>query len=422
MKKRMLKISEYANMQAIRQKIKNSFSEKGAEVAQAITALIDEIEASEVEVDEVAFAEKVKEILSSISEEEIPEAVADAITKRFTAMQSAMPVTDKITAKVKNEISASILRQKNADEKSVKNAIEEVLIKNNITGYTFADVIDFAVTTKWQDLNPFFAQLHPTFYSKFFYTDADMATANILAKQWDKTGATEKKVQELAVTGKTISTKYVYKRQKAAFEDLDEIEQAGEMSNFLTWLNTEIDTMIINTIVMSILVGDGVNAVGDRVTTFESIGTKTVTDPFTKVTALASGTTVTLQHLRALSDGVLNPNGKRKVLVISQALLTAVSQFTYASGGTITYLSKEELAGQVGVDEIFVTDILTAFTGAGTIAAEVIIPEGYWYKEKKYLSLAYPTYEKNVQNYQKERNIGGAIHDLYSTAVLKINA
>jgi hypothetical protein len=68
------------------------------------------------------------------------------------------------------------------------------------------------------------------------------------------------------------------------------------------------------------------------------------------------------------------------------------------------------------VDEIYTTDIIDAVNGS--IWGLVFIPAGYWVKEKNTISVVYPTYEKNVLNYQKERNIGGAIHDLYSSAVL----
>ena len=154
-----------------------------------------------------------------------------------------------------------------------------------------------------------------------------MATAGVLAKQWDKTLETEKVIQELAAQGKSITTKYVYKRQRAPFEDLDEIEKAGEQANFLRWLNEEIDRMIVNTIVMAILVGDSVNALANRVTTFESIGKKTVTDVFTKVTHPTVALTVTVEDIRTMCDEVKNPNGRRKVLVLSQTLLTALSKF-----------------------------------------------------------------------------------------------
>ena len=44
------------------------------------------------------------------------------------------------------------------------------------------------------------------------------------------------------------------------------------------------------------------------------------------------------------------------------------------------------------------------------------IPDEYWVKEKKYLSVTYPTYERNEMNYQKERNLGSAIHGLKTVA------
>ena len=117
-----------------------------------------------------------------------------------------------------------------------------------------------------------------------------------------------------------------------------------------------------------------------------------------------------------MCDEVKNPNGRRKVLVLSQTLLTVLSKFLYAAGGSVAYKSKEEMAGTFGVDEIYTTDVLELETGLHAIC---FIPEGYWYNEKKAIDVAYPTYEKNVMNYQKERNCGGAIHDLFSSAVLR---
>lgn len=414
MKKSFLKIKDFANLTNIRKKINNAFSEKGQEAAEALRALIDELETSEVEFDEKAFAEAVNELIKSYGE--VPVAVADAIASKLKLVQDNVKPSEKITAKIKNEISAAILRATSKQE--VENAVNGILVKNEISGLSFEDVVDYSIVTGWENLNQLFGQLSKTFYTKFFYTDDEMATADALAKQWDKTSVYDKTIQEIAATGKAITTKYVYKRQRAAFEDLDEIEKAGEMSNFMRWLNEELDRMIVNTLVMAMLVGDTINAVGSRVTTFETIGTKAATDVFTYVANPAVALTVTVEDVRAMCDKVLNPNGKKKVLIMSQTLLTALSESLYAAGGTTFYKSKEEMAGQFGVDEIYITDILSA-NASETVHAICMLPQGYWYTEKKALSVSYPTYEKNVQNYQKERNIGGAIHDLFSTAVLK---
>jgi hypothetical protein len=173
---------------------------------------------------------------------------------------------------------------------------------------------------------------------------------------------------------------------------------------------------LVNTIVMAILVGDTINDVGERVATFETIGTKTVTDAFTVVAGPASANDPTVSDVRIMCDKVFNPMGKDKILIMSQSLLTTLSAYTYAAGGDVHYRTAEEMAGQFGVASIYVTDVLSNLTGVHAIC---MIPDGYWYIEKKYISVSYQDWSKNRLNYQKERNIGGAIHDLLSTAVLK---
>ena len=409
----MVYLKEWINLSAIKRRVANAFSEKGQEAADAIRALIDELESAEVEVDETALAEKIQEVLANAEPNtKTEEAIANAIAKRMQAITDTVGAKS-LSAAVKNQISAAILRA--ASKEEVKNAVNAVLVKNDVTGLTFEDVVDYAVVESWGDLNPIFKQLHKTFFTKFFYNGQDVKTATLLAKQWDKSGDTEKKIQEIAVTGKQILTKYIYKRQRAAQEDLDEIEKAGGLTNFLRFINEELDRMIVNTIVMAILIGDNVNELADRVTTFETIGSKNVSDLFTKVLN-PEGDTVTLKDFRRACDAVKNPNGKRKVAILSTSMLSQISEFKYSGTGTIMYRSTDEVAKQLGVDEVILCDLLDPEEG---IYGIVMLPDGYWYNEKNAISVAYPKYEENVMNYQKERNIGGAIHDLFSTAVLK---
>lgn len=413
MKKKMVYLKEWINLTAIKRRVANAFSEKGQEAADAIRALIDELESAEVEVDETALAEKIQEVLANAEPNtKTEEAIANAIAKRMQAITDTVGAKN-LSAAVKNQISAAILHA--ASKEEVKNAVNAVLVKNDVTGLTFEDVVDYSVVESWGDLNPIFKQLHKTFFTKFFYNGQDVKTATLLAKQWDKSGETEKKIQEIAVTGKQILTKYIYKRQRAAQEDLDEIEKAGGLTNFLRFINEELDRMIVNTIVMAILIGDNVNELADRVTTFETIGSKKVSDLFTKVLN-PEGETVTLKDFRRACDAVKNPNGKRKVAILSTSMLSQISEFKYSGTGTIMYRSTDEVAKQLGVDEVILCDLLDPEEG---IYGIVMLPDGYWYNEKNAISVAYPKYEENVMNYQKERNIGGAIHDLFSTAVLK---
>lgn len=404
MKKKFVSIKNFADLSAIRRQINNAFSEKGAEVAKALNDLLTELEGSDVEVNEEELKAKVEEIFKNLMPN-TEEVVANALAKKMAEIKNA--INPELSVEVKNQITAAILRSK---KEEVKNAVNEVLVKNGITGMTFENAVDYVVSESWGNLNPLLAMFKKVPYTKFFYNSADLSEAEILAKQWDKSGKAEKAIQEIEVNGKTINTKYVYKRQVIAQEDMDEIERVGEGTNFLRFINEELDRQIANTIVKTILVGDSTNAAGDRLTTFESIGTKSVSDVFTSVVTGSA----TLADVRSASDKVKNPNGLKKVAIMSQTTLTAISTYIAATGATEDYRSKEEIAGKIGVDEIVVVDVLPA-----TTHAIIMIPEEYWYVEKNSLAVSYPKYEMNQINYQKERNCGGAIHGLYSTAVLK---
>lgn len=418
----MFQIKNGVNFKSLRRQVENSLGEKGGELKAALLTLLDELEASEVEYDEEAMKAEVLAIFAGIGESEVPEAVqnsiAKAISDKVAAIQNSIganvSVKDKFTPKVKNQISAAVLKAQNKLE--VENAVNKVLVENQITGLVFSDVIDYTIATKWENSNSLYAMFQQTKFTKFHYTTAAMNAAAVLAKQWDKESqaGTEKSIQQITATPKTISTDYIYKRQQVDAADMDEIEIAGEATSFLAWITGELATQTINTIVMAILVGDAINQVGERVTTFETIGTKTVTDIFTYVGATAGA--VNVQKVRAACDKVINREGKKKVLCISQSLLTALSGYVYAAGGDTYYRSKEEMAGQFGVDEIYVTDLL------GETKIICLIPGGYWIRDKKTISISYPTYAENRMNYQYEKNIGGAIHDLQSTALLNITA
>lgn len=410
----MLYLKDLANLDDIKRRIANSLSEDGQQLASALKALVEEIENMEVKFDTDVFVEKVKEVLATAEpNDKTNTAIAEAIAKRMQAVTNTAKGAT-LSVKVKNEIAAAILRANKKED--VKNDVEKVLVKNDISGLTFEDVVDYAIVENWGDLNPIFKQLHKTMFTKFFYNDDELQTASLLAKQWDKTGSAEKAIQEIEVNGKTISTKYIYKRQRAAQEDLDEIEKAGQATNFVRFINEELDRMIVNTIVMAILVGDTTNVSGKRVTSFETIGTKTTGDVFTSIVNPESEGDVVLADFRALADAVKNPFGKRKILITSTTMLSNIAKFVYASGGSTIFHANEDVAKMIGVDEIITSDLIKEDDGMYGIC---MLPDGYWYNEKNAISVAYPKYEENVMNYQKERNIGGAIHDLYSTAVLK---
>lgn len=418
MKKISMKLKDSANLVSIKQRIINSFSEKGAEAAAAVRAAIDELENAEVEYDVDEFKSAIEEVIAQYGE--VPAAVAESIAKRVQALQDSMVKADpkgKLTPAIRNQVSAAILNC--GGREAVEAAFDAVMVKNDISGLTFSDVIDYAIVEKWGNANPIFSQFYRTMVNKWFYNTDELKTQkNILAHQWAKSSVNDKTLQTLSVEGRTITPAYIYKMQRVAREDLDQIERAGQSTNFLRWLVEELDRQIVNTIVMHVMIGDTTNDSGLRISSFESIGAKGSTDAFTTVQAPA-GNAVTLKDVRTMCDAVYNPYGYKKVLAMNQATLTAITEFKYASGGDTMYRTKEEIAGMLGVDEIITLSYFDSTVAAGKINAVCFIPQEYWYNELNALELTWPKNERNEIYYMKERNVGGKLHGLASSAVLR---
>lgn len=421
MKKKVLKVEDALKLEALKASISNALKEgKATELDAALREFLDTLKNAEEEYDEDTWKAKVKEMVDTLladaePNDKVKEAIANAIASKMAAVQNS--IKKELPMAVKNGICAAILRCNGKEE--VRNAVNGILTKNGITGLEFEQAVDYTIVEDWGNYNQLFSMLKKTNVTKFFYSEQDMKSANILAKQWAKTAQGEKKVQEIVATAKEIATAYVYKRQKFANEDLDEIEKAGQATNFLRFINEELDRMIVNTIVMAILIGDAVNGNGEKITKFETIATKNASDVFTAVVHPAVATKPTIKDVRLAADRVKNPEMKKKVAIMSSAFLTSISEFYYSEGSTVMYRTKAEVAEQIGVDEVIVCDLIDETTGTYCV---IMIPEGYWCVEKKTIAVAYPKYEENTMNYQKERNIGGGIHDLHSTAVLKEQA
>ena len=411
MKKNIVTVKDFQSVQSkianARKQIKNELTEDAAELRRSLLDLLDELANAEIEVDEAELASRVREAIDAYNRDEkseVPAAVANAIASKFKALQNTMPASEKLTPAIKNQVAAAILKAHNKAE--IESAVNAVMVKNGISGLTFEETVDFAISEGWGTSNRLFAALRKVPFTKFFYTTQDAIDSGVIAHGWDKDSEDAKEIQAITATGKTISTQYIYKRQQIAQEDLDDMREHGDEATFLRWLNDELDRQIVNTII-AVMTGALQSA---DITTIEVLAGAGSTDAFrTAVTNSASAVTdLTLGDIRNLADAVANPYGKAKWLLIDQKTLTQIAAFVYATGGDTMYHGIDTLKGLIGVDEIYVTDLAPL--------PIVFLPDGYWVKEKNAISVAYPTWEFNVMNYQKERNIGAGVHDLKSVA------
>lgn len=413
MKKKVL-----VNLAGLKQ-IANSLTGSAKEFADAVISAFESAEADEAEHDVESLKNAISEIEARFvkQDEEVAERVAavrESIMRQLQGGVVADDVRKKFTPEVCNSVAKAIAYANNKQDAVA--AVNSVAVKNEISGLTFEQIVDYALQFKQEDSDEIFDSLYKTNRTKFFYGEIDAATAAEIAKQWNgvgEDGDATKAIQELEVEGKSLTTKYIYKRQRIANEDLDAAEEAGQLAALQDDVRSELRRGVKGLAVRAMLIGDTVNANGQKVTTFETIGTKTASDVFTTV---LTGSSFGIVEARKTAEAVKTDN---KVAVMTSATKLELATRVYATGGTPVMLSDDELAAQIGVSKIVTKDFI------GSVAKLKLIvfdPKEYWVKERKVQDVAWPSYENNSRNFIYEINMGGFIHGIQSTAIFKATA
>lgn len=400
--------------------LKNSLGEDASAFKEAIVAILTSME-EDTEKDyskEDVLAMIDEQFKKLFTEENIPEEARNTISKMVTnvvalqvkeAVRAANSISKECPKAVRNEIGAAIAAARTKDE--AKEAINAILTKNGVSGLDFAKQIDYAIVTKWGDEDELYAALNVTPIDEWFYSSQEFASKQIIAKAWTDTSTGEKAVQEIVATPKTISPDYVYKRQEVAKKLLAKLNKSGNYAQFVEWITNELRRINHKTQIAAILVGDQVNDEGKQLKMFETIKRST-TDIFVDVTT-ASGDYATIAEARASRDKV---SDKGEIYaVMNRQQLTALAAFKYSENGTVHYRTAEEVAGELNVARIYVTDIVSAANGVNII---FLTPKEYWVNRDDIQEVAWPDYAHNKENWMYEEYTGGAIHGLESAAVI----
>ena len=402
---------------------KNTLSDDAAALWEEVRAAFEALAEDEAEHNITELKDKFDEIAAKYAQQD--EQIAERIQKLRNEIMaqvnaSTKSVKDAFTPEVRKAIVNAIHNNHGvraiADEVfgiCEKNGIEVRKTKNSVSGLSFAEVIDYALQLKQENNDEIFDALYKTNRTKFFYGELDPTNAKNIAKQWSKSSESQKAEQELALNGKSISTAYLYKLQALAHEDLDDAREAGQEAALLRDIRDELMRAVKGLAVRAIMVGDAYNPNGSKVTVFETIGTKTATDLFTTVVNPASATHPSLADMRKAAAKVKT---EKKWAVMTSDLKLALATRLYASGGTEFFFTDAELAEQMGVDRVIAKDFIAEETGLHAI---IFDPNEYWVKEKNVIDTAFPEYRDNREGYIYEINMGGAIHGLESSAVLR---
>lgn len=417
MKKKFLK-----NLVKAMKKIANTLSDDARSQWDEMVAAVEAIEQDDEEHDITELNDRLAEIEGKYASQEtdVANRMQALRTELMNSIKSAKNVKDQFTSDVRRKISNAILGAHTLREVydsisavCAEAGIEVKTKKNSVSGLTFAEVIDYALQLKQENNDEIYDALYKTARSKFFYGELDPTNKKHIAKQWSKNSETQKEEQELALNGKSIMTAYIYKLQALANEDLDDAREAGQEAELLRDLRDELMRAVKGLAVRAMLVGDAYNDNGSKVTVFETIGTKTATDLFTTVVNPAVANTVTLADVRKAAAKVKT---RRKWAVMTEDLKLLLATRVYAAGGTEFFFTDEELAAQLGVDRVIAKDFIGDVEG---LHAVIFDPDEYWVKEKNVIDVAFPEYRDNRQGYVYEINMGGGIHGLQSTAVLR---
>ena len=396
------------------QGIKNALTGDAKDFADAVLAAFQSMQDDDKEHGVEELTAKVEEIAKNyVSKQDVENKIAE-VRESILRMVRANGAGEqsKLTPEIAKQVANAILRSRSHSE--AINAIEGVIAKNDLTGITYQGLVDYTLNIKQVDADEVFDALSVTPFTKWFYGELDEKNADQVAKQWDKSqqkGIT-KDLQTLALNGKSIECKEVYKMQRIANSDLNAAEEAGQQVQLLASVSGELRKSIKAAAVRAILIGDNVNSGNKQITSFETIGTKKVTDVFTTVLN-PEGAEVTLVDLLSTVKAV---KSERKWLFITSALEVKLRKMLYAAGGTATIIGLEDMAKMIGVERVINKDYLAEEEGLHAI---VMSPDEYRVKIRKTNEVPFPEWKENAQYLLAEMDMAGAIHGIKSTAVLR---
>ena len=396
------------------QGIKNALTGDAKEFADAVLAAFQSMADDDKEHGVEELTSKVEEIAGEyVSKQDVENKIAE-VRESILRMVRANGAGEqsKLTPEIAKQVANAILRSRSHAE--VFAALDGVIAKNDLTGITYQGLVDYTLNIKQEDADEVFDALSVTPFTKWFYGELDEKNAEQVARQWDKSqqkGIT-KDLQTLALNGKSIECKEVYKMQRIANSDLNAAEEAGQQVQLLASVSGELRKAIKSAAVRAILIGDKVNSGNKQITSFETIGTKKATDVFTTVLN-PEGAEVTLVDLLRTVKAV---KSERKWLFITSALEVKLRKMLYAAGGTATIIGLEDMAKMIGVERVINKDYLSEENGLHAI---VMSPDEYRVKIRKTNEVPFPEWKENAQYLLAEMDMAGAIHGIKSTAVLR---
>lgn len=390
--------------------------EDKAVIESAITSIQETMEAVDAAEDQTV----VDELKATVEQlQENLTAIKEKINQNETKTEPEMENTQNSYLKSANamaDFAQTIRDSKTGAEFAKKWA--EVLSKNGITIASgseeayLPEPVRSRIQDAWDRENQWLSKLNNTGAKRFYarYNNSDQTAENSRAKGW-KRGDT-KAVQSLTLSAKLIEGQFIYKIQQIDNQTIFEND-----TDLINYVIDELINQIAYELRRAILVGDGrANDSDYKINKIAAIA-RTTSDAYVTVNTRGANTFL-IDDLRALVDEIKNDSGKEVLVFMSKANLRSISRIAASETSTPVYVSKEQVAEQIGENvTIMTTDLL-----GSDYTAVAFIPSEYYMVGENILNpkmAQWEDYMTNTQNWRMEIVAGGDVVGLKSAAVLK---
>ena len=379
-----------------------------------------------------ALIDEINTILSELQNDPDIEYSADDLKARISELLATqvaeMENKLKTTFQMKNSVDNVKYRKMFAD--AMRNAagrgkgafaeeFNKICVKNGITGMPSIVEVFPEIQTKFEQTSMLSKLRKLGQYSLQIPVSLQEDSDGDVRSKGHAVLTNEKVDQNLVITPKTLSLGAIY--NKISVPKLLSYQVQDDTALF-QWLVEELISRVDNEIQRVILVGDGrVSNSVNKINSFETIGTKTATDAYT-VYKNKAGALPTLEDVRDLIDDM---STDRPISIYANPkMITALKKYIAASGGSVTYMTDEVLADQLGVAEIIRTRMLTTAIPTDTSKNPVLIAmqhDNYGYVGNDLFTVDYEKWDYNADVFLAEIFAGGGIIKPMSTGLITVS-
>lgn len=264
----------------------------------------------------------------------------------------------------------------------------------------------------WDKNSGFLKDLNYTNAKRFYCRANNSAQGDETSRAKGHKKGDTKASQKIELAAKLLEGQYIYKIAELSYQTIWDSDE-----DLIKYVVNELVDQMLYEVKRAILVGDGrANDSDYKINKIEAIY-KTSGDSYTSVFTVGDANTGFLvDDIRLAVDSIHNPNNKDVYAFMNKATLRTLARVQASSTSTPVFMSREQVAEQIGATKVIDTDLLSDNEVIAMIPSEyymvganILNPE--WYSWHDGL--------KNIDYYRYESVVGGGINGLKSTAVLK---